>query len=243
MQTIQTHDAAPPTIAPDPISRGYLPPAPSGPGVTATPAPPPVRPHSALGRLTVSLAAFALGVVVLIDVAGAHVPASTYFATPLAVVAAGLVLGAWYGRARGLIGLGVVLTVLLAIAAALEGWNLTGTHDSVNWRPAGFEQVAPGYRIGVGDAVLDLSAVNFTGHTATIQVHLSMGNLDIVLPSTVDVEVHSTVKVGDATVLGQEWGGIGQGEHIVTDTGADGPGGGHLTITAVVNVGDLEVRR
>ncbi len=170
-------------------------------------------------------------------------PVSAYFAVPLAVVAAGLVVGAWYGRARGLIAVGVVLSVLLAITVALEGRDRPSTHQQVTWQPPGIEQLEPTYRIDVGNAVLDLSRLDFTGQSASVDVHVSAGNLNIILPSTVDVEVLSTVEIGNATVLGQRWNGIGQPQHTVTDNGVDGPGGGQLTINATVDVGNLEVRR
>jgi Cell wall-active antibiotics response LiaF, C-terminal len=207
------------------------------------PRPAPVKTHSPLGRLVLSLAMFAVGLVVLIDVAGARVPVSVYFGVPLAVVAAGLIVAAWYGRARGLIGAGVVLSLLLAVTATAEGAGWTSTHQSVTWQPAGIEQVQSTYQVDAGNAVLDLSRVNFTGHTTSLTVHVSVGNLDIILPSTVDVDLRATVAIGDATVLGQHWSGIGQTQHTVTDNGADGPGGGQLTIDATVNVGNLEVRR
>jgi hypothetical protein len=212
------------------------------------PTPPPYPPAAArsrpvLGRLVLSLAVFAFGVVALVDVAGASVPVGVYFAVPLTVVAAGLIVSAWYGRARGLIGIGVVLSVLLVIALAADGHGWTRTHPSVTWQPTSVAQLQSSYRIDAGNAVLDLSRVDFTGQTRSVDVQVSVGNLDIVLPSTVDVEIRSTVEIGNATVLGQQWSGIGQGQHTVTDTGIDGPGGGALTINATVKVGDLEVRR
>jgi hypothetical protein len=227
MQTIPPPGAVQPTVA-----------APSPPQRPA-----PVRSRSPLGRLVLSLAMFAVGGVAVVDVAGAHVPVGVYFAVPLAVVAAGLVVGAWYGHARGLIGFGVVLSVLLAITMVAGGRGWTGTHQSVTWRPAGIEQLQPSYRLDAGNAVLDLSGLNFTEHSTSLDVHVSLGNLVVVLPSTVDVQIRSTVEIGDATVLGQQWSGIGQSERTVTDNGVDGPGGGDLTINATVNVGDLEVRR
>lgn len=198
-----------------------------------------------LGRLVVSLAVLAVGVIALVDVAGAHVPASVYFGVPLAVVGGGLVLGAWYGRARGLIAFGVVLSVLLAITAAVETWGPASPSRAVNWRPASVAQLASDYRTNIGNAVLDLSGVDFTNQNASVRVHVSVGNLHVLLPPTVDVEVHSQVRVGNSTVLGQQWDGIDEGGHTVTvtDTGSDGPGGGNLTIDATVNMGNLEVRR
>lgn len=255
MSTTQ-HDAAPPGAgvapperpAPPPIVSPYgvpfaLPPTPVDSGLPPGQALPPVRPHRVLSRLVVSLAVFAVGVVALVDVAGAHVPASVYFGVPLTVVGAGLVLGAWYGRARGLIAFGIVLGLLLAMTAAVETWGPNSPSRSVNWRPASVTQLATNYEINVGNAVLDLSGVEFTGQTTSVRVHVSVGNLHVLLPPTVDVEVHSRVHVGNSTVLGQEWNGIDQDGHTVTDEGADGPGGGKLTIDASVNMGNLEVRR
>src|SRR5207247_5738057 len=122
MQTLPPPGAAPPAV----------------PIVPPPPRPAPVKPRSALGRMVLSLAMFAVGLVVLIDVAGARVPVSGYFGVPLAVVAAGLIVAAWYGRARGLIGVGVVLSLLLAVTATAEGQGWTSTHSqSVTWRPAG----------------------------------------------------------------------------------------------------------
>ena len=67
--------------------------------------PPPQQPHptrsrSPLGRLIMSLAVLAVGLVGVADLAGAGIPLSVYLAVALTVVAAGLVIGAWYGRAR-----------------------------------------------------------------------------------------------------------------------------------------------
>jgi hypothetical protein len=197
-----------------------------------------------LGRLVLSLALCAVGLVALVDLAGARVPVSGYLAVALTVVAAGLIVGARYGRARALIGVGAVLAVLLALTMAGEGRGWTRSDHWTTWQPASVQQLQTSYRIDAGNARLDLSGVDFTGSSGTtLDVHVSIGNLRIQLPPTVDVQIHSTVGVGNAIVLGQQWNGIGQGEHMITDTGSDGPGGGSLTITATVNVGNLEVRR
>src|SRR5439155_17989924 len=93
---IEMQTMPPPGPVPGPAQPPLPPPEPP------PPPPPPVaaKPRSPLGRLVLSLALFGVGIVALIDVAGARVPASVYFAVALAVVAAGLVAGAWYGRAR-----------------------------------------------------------------------------------------------------------------------------------------------
>jgi predicted membrane protein len=97
--------------------------------------------------------------------------------------------------------------------------------------------------VNVGDAYLDLSAVDFTGHNETVHVSLGAGNLTVIVAPRVDVQANVQVSVGNADVFGQHWGGVGQSRHSVTDEGTDGPGGGNLTIEATVNVGNAEVRR
>ena len=95
----------------------------------------------------------------------------------------------------------------------------------------------------MGDAFLDLSAVDFSGQSKDVRVNLDAGNLTIVVPAKVDVQADVRVNVGNAVVFGQSWGGIGQSSHAVTDLGSDGAGGGDLTIHASVNVGNVEVHR
>jgi hypothetical protein len=210
----------------------------TAPGVPPTVA---TAPRSRLAGFVVSLTVLALGVLGVVDLAGAAVAGSAYLALPLAVTGLGLVAGAWFGRARWLIAIGAVLTVALGIASAAEG--LATVDRDVTWRPTSIDQVESSYTINAGNALLDLSDVDFDGQRSSIRVRVSVGNLMIIVPSTVDVRVTAEVDVGNANLLGTVWSGIGQGGHTITDTGSDGPGGGELTIEATVDIGDLEVRR
>ncbi len=199
-------------------------------------------PPSPLGQIIVFLAVLALGVLGTIDLAGAAVAISAYLALPLAVIGLGLIVGAWYGRARWLIALGVLLSIALLIASVTERVVTNGR--SVTWRPTSIEQLDHTYTIDMGSALLDLSAVDFTGRSETIEVHVDVGDLTVILPSTVDTRVEVSVDVGNAGVFGTTWGGIGSSERTVTDDGVDGAGGGgELVLRATVDVGDLEVRR
>jgi hypothetical protein len=183
----------------------------------------------------------AVGLLAVVDASGVAIPASAYIAVALTVVGAALVVGFRYGRARALIAVGAVLTVALGIAAGVEHVGPGG--QDVTWRPANVAQLDGNYEINIGDATLDLSAIDFTGRSANVTVHVAMGDLTVLLPSTVDVRTITQVDVGNAEVLGQHWSGIGQSEHVVTDHGRDGVGGGDLTLHATVDVGNLEVRR
>jgi len=208
---------------------------------TAVPAPTP-KPHSRLGQLTLSLSVLAIGTLGIVDLAGVDVPVSAYFAVPLAVIGFGLLAGAWFGRARWMIVIGVVLSVVLGIAAAAEGLGSV-SEDSVTWRPDTLAQLNPTYKIDAGNAVLDLSTVEMTEGDKAVDVNVGVGNLTIIVAPNVDVRAEVTVNIGNADVFGTHWAGAGQSTRTITDDGADGPSDGQLAIHATVGVGNLEVRR
>jgi phage shock protein PspC (stress-responsive transcriptional regulator) len=245
--------AADPVTATYPSTPGYppleypvppaFPPPPHGPETATAPKPPrPKRPPSRLGRLTLSVAALVIGLLAVIDLAGANVRPSAYVATALAAVGAGLVVGAWFGRARYLIPIGAVLVIALAITSAGDRFNDRPTRNVV-WAPTTVASLSPTYRVEGGNAVLDLSKVDFNNSTAHVDASANFGNLEIILPPQVDTDVSASINLGNAEVFGDEWGGVGQQRHQVADNGSDGPGGGQLSITADVNLGNLEVHR
>lgn len=247
MQPLEATRVANTAVPPAATQTPPPPPVPPPPVPGLTPPPPPVAPRperhrSRLGRLAGSVALIAVGVLGAADLAGARVPASAYLVLPLTVIGAGLVVGGWYGRARSLIVFGAILSVALAITSAAER-GIGGASGTVTWQPTAFEQLDRTYTIGTGNARLDLSGVDFTDRSTAVEVSVGVGNLTVILPSNVDVTVEANVDIGNARVLGGQWNGINQGRRTVTDNGADGPGGGQLSLRASVDVGDLEVRR
>ncbi|GAA2526048.1 PspC domain-containing protein [Pilimelia columellifera] len=243
--------AAPPTAgpvfaAPPP---GYRPPfAPNGPFVSPAampPVPPSVKPpRSRLGAIAFSTILLALGVLAGLQLAGVVAAnAATYFATALTVVGAALVLGAWIGRARGLIFLGVLLSIGLAISTTAGRWHDEHDSGSQRWTPATIAQVQPEYRFDLGDGTLDLRQVSFVGQQSNVRVEGRIGDISVLLPPAVDVIVRANTQVGDLELLSVEWSGVGGDWRQTTDLGPDGPGGGTLNLTLLTNVGDIEVTR
>jgi len=225
--------------------------APPGPPVAPTnppPTPSPARPPGPaqrdrrLARFVVSVALIATGVLGMADLAGADVAASAYVALPLAIVGLGLIVRAWYGSGWSLVVIGAVLALGLVTVTAAEQAHARAATSST-WRPLTVEQVDATYQANVGNTLLDLSSVDFTGQSKDVSVNLDAGNLTVILPSRVDVQAEVQVNVGNAVVFGQRWGGLGQSGHTVTDLGPDGQGGGQLVLHATVNVGNVEVRR
>jgi hypothetical protein len=250
VQTQEYHPAPQAPLAePTPATLTAVPLAPPGPPAPPTEPPPGPTPYgpaspprdSGLARFVLPLIALAVGVLGMVDLAGVDVVASAYVALPLTIVGLGLIVRAWYGRGWSLAFLGAGLALMLIIVTAVEGVDVA--NRSSTWRPLTVDQIDASYTANVGDAVLDLSAVDFAGQSKEVRVNLDAGNLTVILPARVDVRADVRVSVGNAVVFDESWGGIGQSRHTVTSVGPDGPGGGELVLTATVDVGNVEVRR
>ncbi|WP_344750653.1 LiaF domain-containing protein, partial [Micromonospora olivasterospora] len=245
--------AYPPVAAPRPPA-GYRPPfAPHGPYATRPqPAPPPpVRPpkrpreRSPLGAVTFSLIFLALGVVGALDLLDViHVGAAAYFATALATIGLGLLVGAWFGRARWLIALGLVTAAALGVVTVVESYDrIRGVGGDVTWAPTDYRDLADRYENSFGKAVLDLRAVDLDKRETQITVAINFGDATVVVPPNVDVTTVTDVNAGDATVFGKRSGGLDGRLRESVDLGPDGPGGGKLRLYVHVNAGNLEVTR
>lgn len=244
--------------APEAPPGGFRPPfAPHGPYASPPPppAPPPAprperkrpRERSALGGVTFSLVFLILGLLAVLDLTGVPtLGASAYFAAVLATIGLGLLVGAWFGRARWLIALGLITAAALGVATVAESDRFHAVNQAVTWAPANHAELASRYENTVGSSLLDLRSVDFTGKHSEITVAVTAGEATVVLPPNVDTTVTATVSVGDAVIFDQRVDKRGASTGVLresTDLGADGPGGGTLRLFVQIDVGKLEVTR
>ena len=187
---------------------------------------------------TMAVAALAVGVVGIVDVSGAPVAGSTYPAVVVGVVGVMLLIGSFYGRAGGLILVGLLATGATAAALGAEKWD----GERVEIVPATSSEVHSTYSYDVGEYELDLSKLSdpeaLDGET--IHMSLDVGELAVVVPADMDVTVTGTVNgPGGTTLFGEESGGI---DHTATqshDGGTDVP---ELTLDLEIEVGHIDVR-
>jgi phage shock protein PspC (stress-responsive transcriptional regulator) len=179
------------------------PPAPpSGTGWLAPPAyqppyQPPVRPDRGpkLFGPTLALVAIALGSLGLYDT-GHDVSAAAYAALALTVVGVMLLVGSVMGRAGGLIFLGIVATIALAVSSAVDGnWS---TERHITRAPIAASSIQDSYRLTAGQIDLDLTKVsdpqNLDGRTITLDAEA--GELIVRVPDNVDVDVDAAIRFG-----------------------------------------------
>ena len=219
----------------------------SGPApAPAWTAPPPLvrapRERSRLGQLTLSLAAIVTGGLVWAGLAGADsITAGRVLAAALIVVSVGLIVGTWFGRARWLIAVGLLLSLGLGVATAAEagGVTLRGGVGERTW-VVSEGATSPSYRLGVGEATLDLTELAGDGRHVVVTSKVSLGHLIVVVPDDVPIRLHATVKVGDLTEFGSS---LVNGSSTMERTRSYGPAGDpRIEIEATVGTGQLEVR-
>jgi phage shock protein C len=148
--------------------------------------------------------------------------------------------GRWGGRLlRLLIALFVaaLAAFVTAVVLAFSWFNVSlsdGVGDHV-YAPSTAAAVAPSYRLGVGNLRIDLSAIQPAANALHVKAKVGVGELRVVVPDGVPVQVYARAKLGDVHVLQLR----DSGRNAVVRTGA---GGGYV-IDARVGLGRVDVVR
>ena len=148
-----------------------------------------------------------------------------------------LLVGAFWGRAGGLIALGLVA----AIATAGASLGNQFPEDEVTYTPTSADQVAENYDIGGGELFLDLSGVEDVDALdgRDISIDGVGGRLEVVVPDGVDVTVQTEVVAGDSRVFDQHRDGFDVNLDGFRDGGDGVP---DMTINIDLFAGEVIVR-
>lgn len=204
--------------------------------------PPSRRRGPGLFGITLALVAVALGALGLYDVSGGTVVDSAYPALALAVVGLMLVVGAFVGRAGGLIFLGLVAAFALVVTSVFGTFRGMDFRDGDQrtFTPTSASQVRGDYSVNTGQVFLDLSRLTDANALAgrTINVHARAGELVVVLPKGVESDVTADIAgPGQIDLPDRRSGGIN------TDlAGVYGGGSATVTIKTNLSAGHIDVR-
>lgn len=177
----------------------------------------PKGPRSPVPGVTLAVLLIGIGVIAFGERYGDwSLDASTYFAIAVATVGVALLVtafGPWRRGKGGLIVLGLILSFALFVTSAVDsrGGFDEATFGERNFRPVSAEQIRDTYQVIMGQAILDLSDVQFSaGDPAEIQVNVTMGNFEIRVPRDADVEVRTSTAFGSVSVFndGDRIGGL-----------------------------------
>ncbi|MBA2463500.1 MAG: PspC domain-containing protein [Nocardioidaceae bacterium] len=246
------------TAAPEGPSWTY--PAATAPSVSSAPSDPSEPPGSWTGAtsypppgpkadrgpklfgFTLAFIAVALGTLGLFDAAGTDVADAAYAALALTVVGVMLLVGSVVGRPGGLVLLGLLATVALAVTATVDRYGYDRTAD-LSVYPSSSAMLLEDYSMLAGNMEVDLSTIddleNLDGRTLTLQAEA--GDIRVYVPDGLDVHVDARVGVGgEIDVDGEQ--GQGPNPTVVADIdgGVDVP---ELTVLVDLTVGTIDVQQ
>lgn len=205
--------------------------------------PPPRRPRRqslfppVAGALLVAAGFF--GLLAVLDVYDVDVP--VLLAAAVVVVGAGVVAGFQLGRrVGGLIVLGLLLLTSFGIAATSPVSISSGIGDRVE-RPLAGTAPDRTYELGIGDLTVDLSDVTIPAGRTQVDVRLGIGDVVVVVPGDVALEIDARAGVGRVDLLGKEEEGADAEESVsIPGATADAP---VLVLDADVAIGNVEIER
>ena len=173
--------------------------------------PPKPRPEpSILSRLTFGRGAIALGTMGVIDTAVADVDFAFrhYVSAAMLIAGVGLLVGAVWGRARGLIALGVILTPIVFFSP-LGDIDFDGSVGERRVSPDTVAEIPETIDMGIGSLRVDLTDVDFTGAEVSTVVDIGIGEVIIYVPDDVTVDVDGELGIGELVILGRTRNGVG----------------------------------
>jgi phage shock protein PspC (stress-responsive transcriptional regulator) len=168
-------------------------------GSPALQAPP--RPRSPLVWYVYASVLIGIGLLAIVSQVGmVDAQPGQFFGVALAVIGIGLVVGAWWGRARILIVLAILL-VPLAVVASFVTAPLTGGVGDHRYTPANAAELRSEYRSMGGRIILDLRDLNVTSGPIRIAASVAVGELVVILPPQASVQVDARVGAGSAIIF------------------------------------------
>ncbi len=186
---------------------------------------------------TLALIALAEGVLGVVDLAGVAVADGAYPALALGVTAVMLVVGSFWGRAGGLIALGLVAA--LATAGSVVGSSIGD--ERRDYAPTTAGDVQESYDFGAGRFTLDLSDVSDVEALdgRDISIDGVGGEVEVIVPDGMDVDVRAQVVGGDIRLFDQRADGFDRTLTAFRDAGDGVP---DMSITIDLVGGTITVR-
>ena len=236
------------TALPAPPQPVWGPPPPPSDQAAAWGAPAPRAPRRRpfLGPLTFAVALIVTGLAIALDNLDAiDLTIGQVLAVFLTVLGGGLLVGAWWGRAWGLIPIGLLALPLVALTALAGPVPVEGGVAGRLFQPQTPAEVRSSYRLAGGELILDLSKVRFGPGQPPIQASVAGGRLLVVVPDEVAAEIRGRVGVGNLDLLGHVDTGA-QVDSTVTEPAVKAPAKGAaatVKLDLMAGYGVIEVRR
>jgi hypothetical protein len=172
---------------------------------------------------------------------------ATTLSALLITLGIGLVVTARRSGGAALVVVGLMLTVVLASASAVDTRLLQRGFGERTFTPVAATDVRDRYQLGAGSLTLDLTDVDASAlHGQRIDVEVGMGELVVFVPSADEtaIVVRAEAKAGEVDLIGQRSsadGGVNFVRTFTDPTVPDGPA--PLTLDLDVGLGSIQVVR
>ncbi|MBB5954938.1 phage shock protein PspC (stress-responsive transcriptional regulator) [Saccharothrix tamanrassetensis] len=206
-------------------------------------APRPPRRRSRTGAVTFGLAMVVLAGSLVASATSPWFDVQHTIGLIVATLGLGLLVGAFRGGGRGLIGLVVPLS-LVGVAMTSIDFDALGNSDHVGdvlVRPTSTEQVESRYDTKAGTIEVDLTGLPSTGSVKS-ELEVGVGSAQVRVPANADVVANCHTGLGEVQCLGTEANGRDRSASV-TDKGADGDGGLKVELDLRAGVGEVVVIR
>ena len=183
-----------------------------------------------------------LVLVATFDLAGWDAPISAYPAVVLAACGVMLLVGAFYGRAGGLIFVGLFAALATLATTAIQDVSTDQLAGQIKVHPETADAVDDRYEIGAGEIIIDLtdlSAIELQKlDDRTIEADVRLGHIRVLVPEDgLDLDVSSNIEgAGESVLLGDRSDGS-----LDKTTGGDDDRVPDLTLDLEVLFGQIEV--
>jgi len=160
---------------------------------------------------------------------------------PVVIVAIGLALvaGGRHVAQSGLIGLGVVLTVI-AVVLSMTPMQVSLTAGDRNYTVTDLAELESSYSLGAGTLTIDLRDLELAEGTTELAASVSMGELVVLVPADVTITGTGHTMAGEVVAFGRTTAGVSP-RRSLAEAGADG--GPVLDLQLRTVFGRIEVTR
>lgn len=204
--------------------------------------PPAPREQPSIGPILLGLLLVLIGAAWLVDITGVlDVSWGLVLSVALIGVGIALILASRTGAHGGLITLGIVLTLVLAIASVVDvDLPPDASVGDRTVQPATAADLQDDYAVGVGNLTLDLTDLTLPPGDTSLTASVGIGEVEVRVPDDVGVRVHWRVGLGDAEILGRERSGAGLEDTYATDNYDSAAS--RLDLELSTGLGSIEVR-
>ena len=140
--------------------------------------------------------------------------------------------------AIGLVVASLLAAGLIAVAAVLAVFDVHRSIGDRTYAVTSIQDLRSEYRLGIGSMELDLGKLQLPeNETRVVEARVDIGDLEVIVPSGVALQVHGTAEVGEVDVLGNAKDGRNV-ENDLRETGSR-----VLVLDAHVGAGAVRVER